>query len=101
MRGRTELHFSEQALHDIDAISAWYESQEAWQAAIDVPKKILDAAEDLVMHPEICAVGLSGNREKVISTIPYRVVYEFEANSRRVIIYAVVHTRRQWPQGVE
>ena len=98
MHGKpTEIQMSEQALQDIEAISAWYESQDAWQAAADVPLKILNAIEDLALHPEAGAIGVSGNRERVISSVPYRVAYVFDAVFCRVTIYSVAHTRRQWP----
>lgn len=98
MRGRrVDLHLSGDALQDIEAISAWYESQDAWQAAEDVLEKILDAFQGLVAHPEAAPVGASGSRERVISTIPYRVAYSFDAARGCVTVYAVVHTRRQWP----
>jgi plasmid stabilization system protein ParE len=98
---RVDLHLSEEALQDIEAIAAWYESQAAWQAATDVLMNILDAIQSLVAHPEAGPIGASGNRERVISTVPYRVVDLFDATCDRVTVHAVVHTRRQWPLDLE
>lgn len=98
---RVELHLSEEALQDIEAIFAWYESQAAWRASENVLMTILDSIESLVDHPEVGTVGASGNRERVISTVPYRIVYLFDAARGRVTVHAVVHTRRRWPSGIE
>lgn len=61
---RVGLHLSEEALQDIEAILAWYESQAAWQASENVLMTILDSIESLVDHPEAGTVGASGNRER-------------------------------------
>lgn len=98
---RVDLHLSDDALHDMEAIVAWYESQAAWQAAEDVLVAILDAFESLVAHPEDGAIGESGSRERVISAVPYRVVYHFDAMYDHVTVHAVVHARRQWPLDLE
>jgi plasmid stabilization system protein ParE len=95
------LFFSRQALADIDAISTWYESQAAWQAAVDVPAKILDVVDDIAAHPHAGAIGVSGMRERAVSTAPFRIAYVIEPGARRVVIHAVVHTRRQWPVSPE
>lgn len=98
---RVDLSLSEEALQDIEAIAAWYESQSAWQAAKDVLEKIMDAIQALAMYPEAGPIGTSGSRERVISSVPYRVVYVFDATLAHVTVYAVVHTRRQWPPLLE
>jgi plasmid stabilization system protein ParE len=97
---RVDFHLSEEALQDLEAIADWYESQAAWQAAKDVLEKILDAMQGLAAHPQSAPIGTSGYRERVISTIPYRVAYSFDATYRRVTVYAVAHTRRRWPVGL-
>jgi len=96
---RVGVHLSDEALHDIESIIAWYTSQAAWQAAEDVAAMILEAIEGLAFHPEAAPIGVSGNRERVISAISYRVVYFFDALHDRVNVNAVVHTRRQWPSS--
>lgn len=97
---QVDLHLSKDALQDLEAIADWYESQAAWQAAKDVLEKILDAMQGLVAHPQSAPIGTSGYRERVISTVPYRVAYSFDATYARVIVYAVAHTRRRWPAGL-
>ncbi|WP_213948892.1 type II toxin-antitoxin system RelE/ParE family toxin [Luteibacter sp. dw_328] len=94
---RVDLHLSEDALHDIEAIAAWCESQSAWQAAEGVLLAIMDAIESLVAHPEAGGMTASGSRERVLSAVPYRVVYHFDAMYDHVTVHAAVHTRRQWP----
>lgn len=89
-----KLIWTEPAIADRLAIYEWLELKNS-AAAAENDAKIADAAARLVHHPTCGKTGrIAGTRELVISP-SYLLVYELAA--QRVIILAIVHTRRRWP----
>jgi addiction module RelE/StbE family toxin len=89
-----KLTWTVPAIADRLAIYEWLELKNP-AAAAENDAKIADAAARLVHHPTSGKTGrIAGTRELVISP-SYLLVYELAA--QRVIILAIVHTRRRWP----
>ncbi|HAT3805761.1 TPA: type II toxin-antitoxin system RelE/ParE family toxin [Serratia marcescens] len=91
-----KLTWTEPAIADRLAIYEWLELKNPAAAAeAENDAKIADAAARLVHHPASGKTGrIAGTRELVISP-SYLLVYEWAA--QRVIVLAIVHTRRRWP----
>ncbi len=87
-----KLTWTVPAIADRLAIYEWLELKNP-AAAAENDAKIADAAARLVHHPTSGKTGrIAGTRELVISP-SYLLVYEWAA--QRVIILAIVHTRRR------
>ena len=77
------------------AIADYYESQEAWQAALDVPDRIRTAAKLIGDAPLGWPIGISGWHERILSDLPFRIVYDVTSTHVRVL--RIKHTLQQWP----
>jgi plasmid stabilization system protein ParE len=93
--GTLALEYAEAADEDLDGIADYYELQGAWQAALDVPERIQQAARLICHAPHGWAIGASGVHERVLSDLPFRIVYLVTATHVRVL--RIKHTLQQWP----
>jgi plasmid stabilization system protein ParE len=89
--------FSDDSLDDIDGIAEHYAQEQAWRAALDVPDRNYAAARKIGDWSKACAPGLSGEREKIMTDLPYRIVYTEDGQT--VMILRIKHTSQQWPSG--
>lgn len=80
---------------DLDAIADYYEAQDAWQAALDVPERIREAANPICHAPSACPIGVSGVHERVLGDLPFRIAYEVTRTHVRVL--RIKHTLQRWP----
>lgn len=87
--------YTDDALDDLDAIADHYANLEAWDAAMQVPDRIRREVPLIGYQPKAWSVGLSGHRERILSDLPFRIVYDIGACS--VTILRIKHTRQQWP----
>lgn len=90
------LHYTDDALDDLDAIADWYAEQQAWDAAFDVPDRIRDEIPLIAHQPKGWAIGLSGHPERVLQDLPYRVIYDFDG--AQVHILRIKHFTQKWPE---
>jgi len=94
------LEYAQAARKDLDDIAAYYVAHEAWVAALDVPERIVEAAKLLREAPKAWPLGVSGHRERILSDLPFRIVYELlpdEEYPRTVRVLAFKHTAQLWP----
>ena len=89
------LEYALAADQDIDAIAGYYEDQDAWQAALDVPDRIREAATLICPTPRVWPIGISGVHERVLSDLPFRIAYEITRTHVRVL--RIKHTLQMWP----
>ena len=87
--------YTDDALDDLDGIAEHYAEQEAWDAALNVPNQIRAAAPLIGHQPKAWPVGLSGHRGRVLSDLPFRIVYDVDG--AQVIILRIKHTKQKWP----
>jgi addiction module RelE/StbE family toxin len=89
-----KVHFTEQALSDLERIFHFLE-QEAPDFAITVGEKIIDATSVLQRHPLIGRPALHSLRELVISSgkSGYVALYRFLPAKDRIDILAIRHQR--------
>ena len=95
-----KLEYAKAAREDLDDIATYYVAHEAWVAALDVPSRIIEAAKLLREAPKAWPIGVSGYRERILSDLPFRIVYELlpdEEYPRTVRVLAIKHTAQQWP----
>ena len=79
------LEYALAADQDLDAIADYYEDQDAWQAALDVPDRIREAAKLICHAPRAWPIGVSGVHERVLSDLPFRIAYEVTRTHVRVL----------------
>jgi toxin ParE1/3/4 len=90
-----KLFWSPTARRDLRDIRR-YIAQSNPAAADDPVRRILGAADNLGVFPELGRAGrLAGSRELVIPRTPLIVVYA--AGDRTVDVLAVIHSARRWP----
>ena len=89
-----KVHFTEQALSDLERIFQFLE-QEAPDFAITVGEEIVDAASVLQRHPLIGRPAPHNLRELVISKgrSGYVALYRFLPANNRIDILAIRHQR--------
>jgi len=91
------LEYSAQAQASLDQIFD-YIADHNMAAAERTIDRILQLADTLAKFPLIAPEGpIPGTREVIVPNINYRIVYEIERDTLRVL--DVIHTRRQWPPG--
>lgn len=85
------------ALNDVRRIEQFIE-QDNPAAARRVEQRIKSVVRLLAEHPHMGRPGrVSGTREFVVSGTPYIIAYT--ADDDRVVILAVIHSSRKWPEG--
>jgi addiction module RelE/StbE family toxin len=85
------------ALNDVRNIERFIE-QDNPAAARRVEQRIKGVVRLLAEHPQMGRPGrVSGTREFVVSGTPYIIAYTVAED--RVIILAVIHSSRKWPEG--
>ena len=89
------LEYALAADQDLDAIADYYEDQDAWQAALDVPDRIREAAKLICHAPRAWSIGVSGVHERVLSDLPFRIAYQVTRTHVRVL--RIKHTLQMWP----
>ena len=92
---RLPLEYAQAADDDLDGIADYYETQEAWQAALGVPDRIRTAAKLIGDAPLGWPIGVSGWRERILSDLPFRIVYDVTPTHVRVL--RIKHTLQRWP----
>ncbi len=80
---------------DIASIEKYFEKVGEWDLALNHPDRIKSCAETIGQLPRAWAVGASGQHERVMTDLPYRLVYSFDG--KRVLMLRAKHTHRQHP----
>ncbi len=84
---------------DLDQIELYIAADNP-EAAGEVAARLLEATEALVRFPLIGRAGrVEGTRELVVTGTPYMIAYAVRRD--RVVILAVVHGSRAWPEEFE
>jgi plasmid stabilization system protein ParE len=96
-----ELHYSEQALADLERLSDFLLPIDP-QAAQATAKLVFDALKILQAHPEIGRKGPHGQRELVISRgrTGYLALYRYLPRSDQVLVLALRHQREAGYQSL-
>lgn len=82
------------ALDDLDSTIS-YIAKEDLHAAQGVAQRIWRSAQSLVDNPKIGRVGrVSGVREKVVTELPYLLIYRIKNNDIEII--RLLHDRQSW-----
>lgn len=90
------IRWLDDAVSDLQSLRC-YIAQDNAVAASKVVKKILNALEMLVDHPEIGRKGrVINTRELIVSGTPYVVPYSVRNNA--IEILRVFHSAMQWPE---
>lgn len=93
----TEVHWTPEALDDLDALRAFIGARNP-AAASGVLARIFKTISLLADAPGIGHAGrVPGTREFVVTRTPYFVVYRVAAGLLR--IDRVIHGARQWPSS--
>jgi len=80
---------------DIIAIEDYFIEAGEWDLALNHPDRIQRCAETIGQMPMAWAVGASGQHERVMTDLPYRLVFTFDG--KRVLMLRAKHTHRQHP----
>ncbi len=80
---------------DIAAIENYFLAEGEWDLALNHPDRIKSCAGTIGEMPLAWAVGASGQHERVMTDLPYRLVFSFDG--KRVLMLRVKHTHRQHP----
>jgi len=99
----TQIRWATPANDDFLGIVEWIKAQNP-EAAARVGQRILDAVEDLAIHPYLGKPGRSPNtRELVVTRFPYLIAYSVEAGKgtthhpEQVVVSRVLHGTMLWP----
>jgi toxin ParE1/3/4 len=89
------LEWRPRALADLQALRA-YIAREQPAAARRVARRILAAAELLLVYPELGRAGrVLGTRELAVAHTPYLLIYRHQGDT--VTIIRVLHGAQDWP----
>lgn len=89
------LEWRPRALADLQALRA-YIAREQPAAARRVARRILAAAELLLVYPELGRAGrVLGTRELAVAHTPYLLIYRHQSDT--VTIIRVLHGAQDWP----
>ncbi len=80
---------------DIAAIEDYFVAEGEWDLALNHPDHIKSCAETIGEMPLAWAVGASGQHERVMTDLPYRLAFSFDG--KRVLMLRAKHTHRQHP----
>ena len=80
---------------DIAAIEDYFIEVGEWDLALNHSDRIKSCAETVGQTPLAWAVGASGQRERVMTDLPYRLVFTFDG--KRVLMLRAKHTHRHHP----
>ena len=80
---------------DIEVIEDYFVAEGEWDLALNHPDRIRSCAETIGQMPLAWAVGASGQPERVMTDLPYRLVFSFDG--KRVLMLRAKHTHRQHP----
>ena len=85
------------AIRDLTHIRE-YIARENPDAAREIARRIVDAAERIIQFPEVGRLGrVSGNRELIVSGTHYLIVYRMK--KKAIHFLRVLHGRQKWPKG--
>jgi toxin ParE1/3/4 len=88
--------WSPTAIAQLTEIRAYIE-QDKPEAAREVARRIVNAADQLISNPRLGRRGRHpGTRELIIPGTPYLLPYRI--NGQEIRILAVFHTARLWPE---
>jgi toxin ParE1/3/4 len=88
--------WSPTAIAQLTEIRAYIERDKP-EAAREVARRIISAAEQLSANPRLGRPGRHpGTRELIISGTPYLLSYRIQGQQIRIL--AVFHTARLWPE---
>jgi toxin ParE1/3/4 len=89
------LEWRPRALADLQALRA-HIAREQPAAATRVARRVLAAAELLLVYPEVGRMGRApGTRELAVARTPYLLIYRHQGET--VSILRVLHGAQNWP----
>jgi len=80
---------------DIAAIEDYFIEAGEWELALNHTDRIESCAKTIGQMPLAWAVGASGQHERIMTDLPYRLVFSFDG--KRVLMLRAKHTHRQHP----
>ena len=80
---------------EIAAIEDYFVAEGEWNLALNHPDRIKSCAETIGQMPLAWAIGASGQHERVMTDLPYRLVFSFDG--KRVLMLRAKHIHRQHP----
>ena len=90
-----EVHFSFRVEEDVAAVAAWYESKQVGLGSAFVDD-VIQVWHELAANPLLAARKhpVRNLRWRYPSRFPYRILYEVDERSGRVLVLRVVHAAR-------
>lgn len=91
------IRWTDEALHDLEEILAYYHLEVSPRVAEVVEKRIIGEIESLPPYPERIRESdrIPGARELVVNKLPYVVFVQIRDDA--IIVLNVVHTKRRFP----
>ncbi len=91
-----KIVWTQLALQDLHQVRN-YIAVDSPQAADETMKRIGEAVETLILHPNLGRLGrVRGTRELIVVGTPYLIPYRIKKT--RIEILAVIHGSRRWPE---
>lgn len=91
------LRYTARALAEIEHLQDWL-AERSPRGAARTASAIRRQLATLAAHPRKGRAGrVAGTRELVIIGTPYLAAYKIE--NEAIIVLAVIHSARQWPEG--
>jgi len=91
MKAKASLVLAPEAKGDVGDAYRWYETQSAG-LGLEFLRNV-EAALDFVRRlPEACPVVHASFRRVLVRRFPFAVVYEYEPDRARCVVYAVFHS---------
>ena len=91
------IEWTERAIRQLDQARDYIALSNSEAVAARIVMRIAKSVEQLAMFPMSGRSGrVAGTRELVISNTPFVVAYTMRGD--RVVVLAVYHSARQWPQ---
>jgi len=91
------IEWTERAIRQLDQAPDYIALSNSEAVAARIVMRIAKSVEQLAMFPMSGRLGrVAGTRELVISNTPFVVAYTMRGD--RVVVLAVYHSARQWPQ---
>lgn len=92
------IEWTRPAIEQLDQSYDYIASTNSEAVAANVVERIVEAVQRLNLFPLSGRPGrVAETRELVVSDLPFIVAYAI--TERRVLILAVYHTARQWPES--
>ncbi len=92
------IDWTEQAIQQLDQAHDYIAFSNSEEVATQITMQIVGSVQQLGAFPMSGRAGrVPGTRELVIPKTPFIVAYAIE--NVRIVILAVYHSARQWPEG--